>query len=309
MEEFVPVNINTLDDISQFELYVKRSSEEGERYVLFKKENMPLQKDLVNDTFYIQQPHQHKYMEYLENNLDNILLRHRDQPQMQSKIIYNVMENVVQDIFCNPTCGESYAKSKELVDNVVHKVMQEDIAPYLVNLAAYNFQKYTHAVNCFMLLVHYGKSQKYDEDKLKVLGLGALLHDIGETQTNPSILKKGGTLNEEEREEIRRHPTLGFQMLQKCCNYDPLVRFMAWEHHERWDGSGYPKGIANEQITKFARLLSIVDVYSALTTNRPHRPAYTAYNALRTMIESKGFNPHELHAFISFIGVANIHCG
>lgn len=140
----------------------------------------------------------------------------------------------------------------------------------------------------------------WKEDEAEELRLHGVLHDIGKVGVNPSILIKPGPLTPEEKRSVELHAAIGHRLLASRV---PLLRRaarVAWEHHERWDGTGYPRGLAGKQIDRRARVVAIADVYDALISPRPYRVALTAQEALRIMRAERGshFDPHLLDAFV-----------
>ena len=111
------------------------------------------------------------------------------------------------------------------------------------------------------------------EERLELLGVGLLLHDIGKLAVPAEILKKPGPLDDEEWKAMRAHPMLGVQILRRAEGISPLARAVVRSHHERWNGAGYPDGMAGTEIHQFARIASVADVFDALTSDRCYRRA------------------------------------
>jgi HD-GYP domain-containing protein (c-di-GMP phosphodiesterase class II) len=132
---------------------------------------------------------------------------------------------------------------------------------------------------------------------------GVLLHDIGNLGIPEMLLLKPGPLTAEERTIIRDHPRLAVQMLQSMPFLTPALD-IPYHHHERWDGSGYPDGLAGDRIPFPARLFAVVDVYDALTSSRPYRPAWSQAEALAYICEQSGvlFDPQVAGAFLEMMG-------
>jgi putative nucleotidyltransferase with HDIG domain len=125
------------------------------------------------------------------------------------------------------------------------------------------------------------------ERELTWFRVGALLHDVGKTEVPERVLNKPGPLDTEEWTEMREHTLKGDRIVAELgfpWDIRPLVR----SHHERWDGSGYPDGLSGEDIPLPARILAVADVYDALTTDRPYRPAFRRADALRIMEQEAG---------------------
>ncbi|MDD2921851.1 MAG: transporter substrate-binding domain-containing protein [Anaerolineales bacterium] len=131
---------------------------------------------------------------------------------------------------------------------------------------------------------------------------GALLHDIGKMGIPDSILLKPGPLTDEEREIMRKHPVYAYEMLVPIKYLHPALD-IAYRHHERWDGSGYPNGLKGEEIPLAARIFAVVDVWDALTTNRPYRPSWTKERVKEHLRQRAGghFDPHIVKVFLQMI--------
>jgi HD-GYP domain-containing protein (c-di-GMP phosphodiesterase class II) len=136
------------------------------------------------------------------------------------------------------------------------------------------------------------------EQRLARLGLGLLLHDIGKLAIPAEVLTKRGALDEGEVSIVRRHPLTGIELL-KGGAVSPLVRAVVRSHHERWDGRGYPEGRQGETIHEFARLASVADVYDALTSERPYRPAQPPHVGVQAILAGAGshFDPEIVEVF------------
>jgi putative nucleotidyltransferase with HDIG domain len=135
---------------------------------------------------------------------------------------------------------------------------------------------------------------------------GTLLHDIGKMGIPDAILLKPGKLTEAEWVIMRRHPVLAYEMLSSIAYLQPALDIPHY-HHEKWDGTGYPDGLKGEQIPLYARIFAIVDVYDALTNDRPYRPAWTPTQALEYIRAESGkhFDPAIIEAFLNLIAREN----
>ena len=136
------------------------------------------------------------------------------------------------------------------------------------------------------------------------LEYGFLLHDLGKIGVPDAILLKPGPLTRRETEEMRYHPILGEKIVANIPYLAGLARQVVAAHHERWDGSGYPRGLARERIPLAARIFAIVDVWDAITSDRPYRPAYTIDQALAHIREQSGkhFDPQVVEVFFKLVG-------
>jgi putative nucleotidyltransferase with HDIG domain len=140
------------------------------------------------------------------------------------------------------------------------------------------------------------------EAELLQVRRGALLHDIGKVGVPDNILRKTGDLTEEELTEMRRHPQYAYDMIYPIEYLRPALDIV-YCHHEWWDGSGYPRGLKGEEIPLPARIFAVTDVWDALTSDRPYRPAWNTQDAFAYIAEKAGkfFDPEITEAFFRLI--------
>jgi HD-GYP domain-containing protein (c-di-GMP phosphodiesterase class II) len=126
-------------------------------------------------------------------------------------------------------------------------------------------------VNVAVYAASFGRCQNYGTEDIRDLCLAGLLHDVGKARLPAEVLSKQHELTEEELAMVRSHPEYGYLELLKAREINERVRQGALQHHERGDGSGYPKGLRQKEISRFARIIAIADVYDALTSDRCYR--------------------------------------
>lgn len=159
---------------------------------------------------------------------------------------------------------------------------------------------YKHSQNVAKYCVNFIKSLKYNiaEDLVYYSGL---FHDVGKTEVNLEILNKSGTLSREEFDHVRDHTSFGYKILLKS-GFPVEMLMGAQLHHERYDGKGYPFGLKENEIPLIAKIISICDVFDALTCDRPYRKAYPFEEALQIMGNSCGqFDPELLSEFLKCV--------
>jgi PAS domain S-box-containing protein len=158
-----------------------------------------------------------------------------------------------------------------------------------------------HTQRVTEMTINMAVKMNYPQEKLIHLRRGALLHDIGKMGIPDRILLKEGPLNDEEWEIMRKHPEFAYELLAPIEYLWPALE-IPYCHHEKWDGSGYPRGLKGEEIPLAARIFSIVDVWDALTSDRPYRKAWPAKQTFAHIRDQRGkhFDPYVTDLFLKF---------
>lgn len=212
----------------------------------------------------------------------------------------------VTDVVCESTRIEAKLLVKKLMDSnafssslntsqikeVIIKIIDElltnkDILVNLSDIKSVDDYTFEHSVNVCILSLIAGIELGYNEVRLQDLGIGAILHDIGKLRIPEEILKKPSQLKVEEFEEIKKHTVYGYEILKKNQNISIISAFIAFGHHERYDGSGYPLQLRGDNIHQCARIVAVTDVYDALTSDRVYR---------------RKLRPHEVVEYITSLG-------
>ena len=164
---------------------------------------------------------------------------------------------------------------------------------------------YMHSVAVCALMVALARQLGLDEAQTRSAGLAGLLHDLGKAVMPPLILNKPGKLTEPEFGVIKGHPLEGYNMLRNAQKVDAAALDVCLHHHEKMDGSGYPKGLKGDEISLLAKMGAVCDVYDAITSNRPYKLGWDPAESLRKMAEwSKGhFDPAVFQAFVKSMGI------
>ncbi|NPV91365.1 MAG: HD-GYP domain-containing protein [Firmicutes bacterium] len=169
------------------------------------------------------------------------------------------------------------------------------------------FDDYTfyHSVNVCVLSLLIGVSFSFNELQLRDLGIGAILHDLGKIKVPKSILEKPDKLTPEEFEEIKKHSFYGFEILKKYFEFSLLSAHVAFQHHERYNGSGYPRGLQGNEINQFSRIVAVADVYDALLADRVYRKAFKPAEAIKEIINGIGkeYDPEVVKKLLENVAV------
>jgi putative nucleotidyltransferase with HDIG domain len=161
-----------------------------------------------------------------------------------------------------------------------------------------------HTQRVTELTLKLAKTFGLSEEEIVQVRWGALLHDIGKMGVPDEVLLKPGPLSEDEWVLMRKHPVYAFEMLSPI-RYLRKALDIPYCHHEKWDGTGYPQGLKGNQIPLVARIFAVVDVYDALRSNRPYRPAWTEEKALEYIKASSGtfFDPRVVDVLLDSLGI------
>lgn len=170
--------------------------------------------------------------------------------------------------------------------------VEEKVLPYIRETAMrYNmFQvfselkdqgdyRYKQILGVAVMATALGKRLQMEEEELALLSTAAILYDIGSVQLPSSLINKAARFDTHDYAIMKQHTVLGHELLTKS-GVDPRIADVALEHHEREDGSGYPNALSGDQISRFSKIIALADVYMALTSDRPHRPAFTFFDAV-----------------------------
>ncbi|TRZ37134.1 HD-GYP domain-containing protein [Niallia circulans] len=173
---------------------------------------------------------------------------------------------------------------KALIEKVLEELKKhQELFSIMSDVFLYDNYIFSHSLNVTLYSLALGLELKLSRKQLEDLGLGAILHDVGKMDIPLEILLKPGKLTFEEFTEIKKHANAGFDILRKVHNMPLIVAHCAYQHHERINGSGYPRGITGEEIHLFGRIIAVADVFDAITSNRVYRQAMLPHEALEIL--------------------------
>ncbi|OEH85267.1 hypothetical protein BHU72_04000 [Desulfuribacillus stibiiarsenatis] len=203
--------------------------------------------------------------------------------------IYEVLKISEAEMYNRKLTESKDAKSK-LVDSLLSVLSERTCEPS------------DHSENVAQLSTRLGEKLGINEDGIEKLRLLALLHDIGNIMVPPDVLHKENPLTVDEWKIIRKHSETGYRIANAVPEFAGVAEYILC-HHERNDGSGYPRGLEGEEIPLFSRILSVVDAYDAMTTDKPYRKALTQQEAIEELRNHAGtqFDPHIVESFINDI--------
>lgn len=189
---------------------------------------------------------------------------------------------------------------EDIIDSKVNLIFDNTSLGWLVALGIYDFSTWKHSRRVAEIASSLAQKRRAEDDVREYIWYGALLHDIGKIYIPQKILQKPDTLSEQEWKLMRRHPIFAYNLLTTNKSM-VIVRNIAYCHHEKWDGSGYPRGLVGDSIPIAARIFAVVDVWDALRSDRPYRRAWPE-EKVREYIGSesgKHFDPQIATTFLN----------
>ncbi|MFG0723979.1 HD-GYP domain-containing protein [Pseudomonas sp. GLN_6] len=229
-----------------------------------------------------------------------------DEVQRAAKLCERSKAAVVS-MFADARMGQAlqFEQAGELVEEISDSIMRHPNA--LISLARLkNADEYTymHSVAVCALMIALARQLDLNEAQVREAGLAGLLHDIGKMAIPNEVLNKPGKLTDNEFATVRNHPEAGSRMLLESKQVSALVLDVCLHHHEKVDGTGYPHRLEGEQISLYARMGAVCDVYDAITSDRPYKRGWDPAESIRKMAEWKGhFDPVIFQAFVKTVGI------
>lgn len=312
LDEYMAISIATLASGQTFgaRLYIRDRGSSAVR--LYKSEEVPFEekdrKKLLDSNrrhLLIKKSDHELYQQYLRDNLSNNLADETVPAINRVACLGEVVRDVMSTTFYRGDTDDIVEQSNEIATDCVAMLSRDDLmAGELVGVLHHDYQTFTHSTNVAFYATSLAKSIGIkDESLLNEIVVGGFLHDLGKLEICDSILNKPGRLTEDEFEIIKNHPISGFRQL---CHREDLSLgqlMMVYQHHEKINGSGYPVGMVGNDIHLWARICTVVDVYEALTSNRPYRKAIPKAEVIEMMNRDKrkAFDAEILECWIATI--------
>ena len=264
---FIPINANTAMECIQKSQSVVTPAD--------------CEKILKYNALYV---HESEYSKY-EHHYENVFAVpdvHITPPNFaeRSAQIYDTASMILSDLFSNPESVKNYVASKEVVDNILEVILDDDFSiKALLDIATQDYYTHTHSINVAIYALSLGRHLKLSRVELSELGEAALLHDLGKSRIDPTIINKKGSLTKTEFKEIQKHPMYGFAIALRLGIKNKKILYGIRQHHEKIDGSGYPFGFKGSQIPLYARIIGLCDIFDAVTSQRSYKDALSSFEA------------------------------
>ena len=200
--------------------------------------------------------------------------------------IKNIIDNVSSGKKTNAMLPiQEIKKVENIVDTLLKNIKEKNELSYMaVELMGTDMNTYTHSVNVAILSIVNSIDYGYADSMCEKIGFGALMHDIGKTRIDNHVLQKHGILSHEEFNLMKMHPTLGYKMLKSDPSISSISKSIILNHHEKLDGTGYPSGLTASQMPDFLRIVTLSDMFDAMTTDRVYRRRIPVHLALENLM-------------------------
>jgi HD-GYP domain-containing protein (c-di-GMP phosphodiesterase class II) len=230
-----------------------------------------------------------------------------DELERAAKICFQSKQAVIS-MFQEARMGKAVdvGGAQKMVEEITDSVSRNPGALIsLARLKTVDDYTYMHSVAVCAMMVALSKQLGQDAEQTRLAGLAGLMHDLGKAMMPMEVLNKPGKLTDAEFSVIKTHPVEGHRLLLTGQKVDPVVLDVCLHHHEKTDGSGYPKGLKDSEISVFAKMGAVCDVYDAITSNRPYKVGWDPAESLRKMAEwSNGhFDGKIFQAFVKSLGI------
>lgn len=229
-----------------------------------------------------------------------------DEVKRASRIVAKGKEAVVS-MFQEARMGKAIEAeaAAPLVEEISNSVMRNPGALIsLARLKTADDYTYMHSVAVCALMIALARQLGLDEQQTRDAGMAGLLHDLGKAMIPLDVLNKPGKLTDAEFALVKTHPEEGHKLLLEGKGVSDVTKDVCLHHHEKVDGSGYPKGLNSETMSLFAKMGAVCDVYDAITSNRPYKAGWDPAESIKRMAEWKGhFDPAVFQAFVKSLGI------
>ncbi len=291
--DLYPIGLDCLhlDLSAPCDLFRRLSSGE---FVLYAGKGIPFDQgirtglaELGVEELYIREADVPRFFAYLRDSLEKIVKDANTSPVRKAQAVHISCTETMRRAYADPRAA-FLQQAHEVITPTVDLIVRDDAATRaLVQLTAYDHCTYVHSTNVGIFGIALARLLRGGESVavMERLGAGFFLHDLGKCKIPLDILNKPGALSARERKIVNRHPQDGYDILRNEGFMTNEAEILTLQHHEREDGQGYPNGLTSNDIHPYARICRLVDIYEALTADRPYHQRRSTYEALRFMQE------------------------
>ena len=233
---------------------------------------------------YVDEKDEVLYQDYVSRHLQSIA-RNCDIPiEQKARLVYQKATESIDAMFNNPESLKNVENTQPVVNSFIDIILNDTSAvESLMKITAHDYYTHTHSINVSIYTLSLGSFLGIEGKDLEVLGMAAILHDLGKSKIDYEIINTNGKLTDEEFNEMKKHPALGHEIALKLGIEDERILSGIRHHHEKINGGGYPDNLKGDQISYFARIIGVCDVFDALSTKRSYKDPMTSFNSLLLM--------------------------
>ena len=310
--KFFTIRIGSLclDTVTGFDLYLKPQGRKPpvlyrDKTLTFTEEARERLKQKGITKLYVRSTQAADYRKYVQANLRTIIADPAVDVTERAEVLYTSAQDVMKNLMDDPRSGQLFDTSNRLAADAVWFLFNQPASfGSLLKVTSYDYYTYTHCVNVFLFCMALARKMSYSENEVLTFGTGALLHDVGKCMIPEEIVNTPGKLSPEQWALMKQHPEFGCQILAEQGINDPVIHDIALHHHEKVNGKGYPRGLTGKDLSRFARICAIVDIFDALTTQRTYKDAMNSFPALKLMQDAMAeeLDPQLFRNFIELMG-------
>ena len=257
---------------------------------------------------YIDEAECETFKKYAQGHLQTIATSSEIAFSEKASIVYSKASEVMDELFTNPEALGNIEKSQDIVDGFVNLVLQdESTIASIMQIAAHDYYTHTHSINVSVYTLSLAKFIGLKDKDLEDIGMSSMLHDLGKSKVDWEIINKNGKLTEDEFNQMKKHPAAGYDIAVNMGITDKRILSGIRSHHEKLDGAGYPDGLKDKEISLFARIIAVCDVFDALTTKRSYKDAMGSFAAIKIMKNqmSEHLDTRLINSLVQMVGAKN----
>jgi len=314
---YLPVTLRSIKTgaFAGCDLYLQTVVNDENKYLLYCKGNK-LFDDERKESFvkkninkiYVAKNGNVQYLRYMETNLEQVVRDETATLHERIHIVHEVAINMMTDALKDLSIGITVERARDWTTVALDFMLKDkEVYSHLMEMLTYDGNVLRHSVNTAILGLLFGYYLEMPANDLLTLGTGLLLHDIGKAKTDHYMMKKDmEELTKEEREQMRKHTDLGFILLSNSGNLGRDACLIAKQHHERYDGKGYPESLKGEEIHYYSRITRILDEFEIRMSRITGNGLNSAFNVLQNMVKGMegSFDKEILKKFIDFLQVS-----
>lgn len=317
--KYLPVTLRSIKTgaFAECDLYLQTVVNNETKYLLYCKGNKVFD-DERKESFvkknigkiYVSKNGNAQYLRYMESNLEQIVHDEMTVMHERIRIIYDVAINLLGDVMKGSNIFVNIERAKDWMTVVLDFLLRDrEVFSHLKKVLKYDGNVFSHSVNMAAIGLLFGYHLGISANDLLVLGTGLLLHDIGKIRIDPYMVKSDfEKLTKEEKELVRKHTDLGFVLLSHSGNLAREACLIAKQHHEQYNGRGYPEGLKGEEIHYYSRITRILDEFETIMSKTTENDVNPAFQVLQVMVKKMdgNFDKEILKKFIDFMRVSTL---